>query len=195
MSRRRLRADVLESRNFISSLENRIQHMHTVRKEMQIMFDSESRSLRQQVERDAKTVAELEARLQEKRRREIELNNELAQVRLPFPFLFFCLTSRVFFEQANYKCSTAKLEADRRIEELEKCVADLKKETVDASSHTKTETQLLQQQVKELEMLLEAAQSDAQAHKRLSAELGEWSCLKRKLKVSKKKYFASYSFS
>lgn len=70
-----------------------------------------------------------------------------------------------------------KLQADRRIEELEKCMADLKNETVDTSSHTKNETQLLQQQVKKLEMLLEAAQNDAQAHKRLSAELGKRSYL------------------
>lgn len=52
------------------------------------MFDSESRSLRQQVERDAKTVADFETRLQEKRKREIELKNELAQVRLPSSFFF-----------------------------------------------------------------------------------------------------------
>lgn len=85
-------------RNLISSYENRIQHMHSVRKEMQIMFDRESRSLRQQVERDAKTSAELEARLQEKRKLEIELKNELSQVRtLKPPVSRFEMFSRFYF--------------------------------------------------------------------------------------------------
>lgn len=77
---RRLRADLLSTRNTILNLQNQIQHMHGVRKEMQIMFDNEIGTLRSQCERDSKSIEELESQLQTIRKREIELKEQLSQV-------------------------------------------------------------------------------------------------------------------
>lgn len=83
---RRMRADLLEARNTILSLENQIKHMHSVRKEMQIMFDNETVSLRQQHEHDRKSIEELEAHLQCIRKREAEAKAQLAEVMILLPY-------------------------------------------------------------------------------------------------------------
>lgn len=77
---RRMRADLLEARNTILNLENRIKHMHSVRKEMEIMYDNETVSLKKQHEHDRKTIEELENHLQSIRQREAETKAELSEV-------------------------------------------------------------------------------------------------------------------
>lgn len=53
---RRLKADLMEARNTILNLENHIKQMHSVRKEMQQMFDSETEDLRQQHQFDRDSI-------------------------------------------------------------------------------------------------------------------------------------------
>lgn len=77
---RRLRADLLEARNAILNLENRIKHMHSIRKEMEIMFDNETRGLRQQHEYDRKRIDDLEAQLLSVRQREADARDKLSEV-------------------------------------------------------------------------------------------------------------------
>lgn len=77
---RRLRSDLLEARNTILSLENRVTQMHGVRKQMQLMFDEENATLKRQHEHDKKSIVELESQLQNIRKREADLKNELAEV-------------------------------------------------------------------------------------------------------------------
>lgn len=77
---RRLKADLTEARNIILNLENRIKHMHSVRKEMEIMFDKETCGLRQQHEYDRKKIDELESLLESVREREAETKEKLSEV-------------------------------------------------------------------------------------------------------------------
>jgi predicted nucleic acid-binding Zn-ribbon protein len=86
---RRLRTDLLEGRNTILNLENRIQHMHNVRKEMEIMYENESKLLKKQHENDKKSIEELESQLQSLRRREMDLKDQLAQVIHKYTYIFF----------------------------------------------------------------------------------------------------------
>lgn len=53
---RRLKADLMEARNTILNLENRIKHMHNVRKELEQLFESETTDLRQQREFDRESI-------------------------------------------------------------------------------------------------------------------------------------------
>lgn len=77
---RRLRSDLLEARNVILSLENRITQMHGVRKQMQLIFDEENSALKRQHEYDKKSIVELENQLQNIRKREADLKKQLADV-------------------------------------------------------------------------------------------------------------------
>lgn len=53
---RRLKSDLMQERNKNLNLENRIKHMHNVRKELQQMFESETADLRQQHELDRESI-------------------------------------------------------------------------------------------------------------------------------------------
>lgn len=77
---RRLRSDLMEARNLILTLENRVTQMHGVRKEMQLMFDEENSTLKRQHEYDKKTITELENQLQIIRKREADVKKELSEV-------------------------------------------------------------------------------------------------------------------
>lgn len=77
---RRLRTDLLEARNTILNLENRIQHMHSVRKEMEVMYENEVKLLKKQHENDRKSIEALEAQLITFRQREADLKKQLAEV-------------------------------------------------------------------------------------------------------------------
>lgn len=81
---RKLKADLLEAKNTIMSLENRIQSLHNGRKEMQIMFDNELRSLERQHNHDNKTIKELEVQLQKIKKREAEVKSELSEVKFQY---------------------------------------------------------------------------------------------------------------
>lgn len=77
---RRLRADLVEARSIILTLENRISHMHGVRKEMQLMFDEENSALKRQHQYDIKSIDDLETQLQTVRKREAEAKKEVVDV-------------------------------------------------------------------------------------------------------------------
>lgn len=64
----------------IIKLEARVTHQHTIRKEMQILFEEEKASLMDQHKRDERALSDMEERLQLVRRREQELKDEYNQV-------------------------------------------------------------------------------------------------------------------
>ncbi|XP_031327824.1 mitotic spindle assembly checkpoint protein MAD1 isoform X2 [Photinus pyralis] len=148
---RRLRADLIESRNSILSLENRIKHMHTVRQETQIMFDAELRSLQHQHEYDRKSITDLEEQLQSVRKRESVVKTELTELKAKYDNL--------------------KIDTDKRIEELEKQLADFKADNIiemDAKNEIITN---LRSRNLELETFLKTVEEDSEGHKKLSSEL------------------------
>lgn len=148
---RRLRADLIEARNNVLSLENRIKHMHTVRQETQIMFDAELRSLQHQHEYDRKSITDLEEQLQTIRKRESDLKIESMELKT--------------------KYDTLKIDSDKRVEELEKQLANFKANNV-IEYDTKNELITnLKSKVLELESNLKTIEEDCEAHKRLSSEL------------------------
>ncbi|XP_063921477.1 mitotic spindle assembly checkpoint protein MAD1 [Zophobas morio] len=148
---RRLRTDLLEGRNTIMNLESRIQHMHNVRKEMEIMYENESKLLKKQHESDRKSIEELEAQLQSIRQREADLKKQLADV--------------------NNKYSMLKVRKDEEIEELEKSLTEMKEESRLFDGEENAEIILLNRKLAELQMMLDAAEEDAEAQKKLVLEL------------------------
>ncbi|KAH0815712.1 hypothetical protein GEV33_007078 [Tenebrio molitor] len=147
---RRLRTDLLEGRNTILNLENRIQHMHNVRKEMEIMYENESKLLKKQHENDKKSIEELESQLQSLRRREMDLKDQLAQI--------------------NSKCSMLKVRKDEEIEELEKSLSEMKEESRLYDGEENAEIITLNRKLAELQIMLDAAEEDAEAQKKLVHE-------------------------
>lgn len=149
---RRIRADLIEARNTIIGLESRISHMHGVRKQMQLMFDEENTALKRQHEYDEKTIDELENQLQTIRKREIDLKKELAEV--------------------NSKYDTLKIKTGEQIQKLEKTLEDVKEETRVQEQEQRDAVPKLERKIVELETMLEAAEEDAEAQKKLAEELG-----------------------
>ncbi|KAF5283857.1 hypothetical protein FQA39_LY04677 [Lamprigera yunnana] len=148
---RRLRAEVLEARNTVLGLENRIHQMHTVRQETQIMFDTELKGLQHQHEYDRKTITELESQLQGIRKRESDVKVECEKL------------------QTKYDC--LKIDSDKRIEELEKTLADFKSDVSMESDQKNEAITNLKSKLLEMELLLDVVQEDSEAHKKLSTEL------------------------
>lgn len=64
----------------ITKLEARVNHQHTIRKEMQILFEEEKASLQEQHKRDERALSDMEERLGIVRRREQELKDEFTEV-------------------------------------------------------------------------------------------------------------------
>lgn len=64
----------------ITKLEARVNHQHTIRKEMQILFEEEKASLVEQHKRDEKNLSDMEDRLCIIRRREQDLRDEYSEV-------------------------------------------------------------------------------------------------------------------
>lgn len=64
----------------ITKLEARVNHQHTIRKEMQILFEEEKASLIEQHKRDERALSDMEDRLNIIRRREQEIKDELSEV-------------------------------------------------------------------------------------------------------------------
>ncbi|KAG5897303.1 hypothetical protein JTB14_011466 [Gonioctena quinquepunctata] len=151
MEVRRLRSDLVEARNTILGLESRINHMHGVRKQMQLMFDEENQSLKRQNEYDKKSVEDLENRLQVIRKREIDTKNELAEVKNKYELL--------------------KLKTGEQIENLERSLEDMKEESRIMESEENGLVPGLERRIAELETMLEAAEEDAEAQKKLAEEL------------------------
>ncbi|KAJ8962809.1 hypothetical protein NQ318_001209 [Aromia moschata] len=148
---RRLRADLVEARNLILTLESRISHMHGLRKQMQLVFDEENQSLKRQHEYDKKTIEELENQLQTIRQREAELKKGLAEV--------------------NNKYDLLKIKTSEQVEKLEKSLEEFKEESRQIEFEENSIIPGLERKISELETMLEAAEEDAEAQKKLAAEL------------------------
>ncbi|KAK9878489.1 hypothetical protein WA026_022384 [Henosepilachna vigintioctopunctata] len=148
---RRLRADLLETRNTISNLESRINHMHGIRKEMQVLFDNECRSLKKQTEHDRKSILELENQLQTIRKREQELKLELVEFK--------------------NKSSVLKISYDQKIEALEKKLSDISSEQKAHHGQENSEIANLQRQILELQNALQIAKEDSEVHQKLTEKL------------------------
>lgn len=174
---RRLKVDLSEARNKIMVLENRIKQMHSVRKELQQVFESETADLRQQREFDRESIqrvrglrlfgnvfvvylvvvySQLEAELESIRSREAKTKEKLSDL--------------------MHKHEMLKLEHSKHINELEKQLEETKEKSCLEEEKEKNENVTLKRKVEQLEMVLEAAQQDADAHKKLAEELSEfWS--------------------
>ncbi|XP_057656026.1 mitotic spindle assembly checkpoint protein MAD1 [Diorhabda carinulata] len=150
---RRMRADLLEARNIIKGLESRISHMHSVRKQMQLMFEEENKTLKRQNEYDKKSIEELESQLQTIRKREIELKHELAKV--------------------NNKYELLKINTNHSTDMLEKSLIEMKEANKSMECVEKGVIPGLERRIQELETMLEAAEEDAEAQKKLVEELGK----------------------
>ncbi|KAJ8972305.1 hypothetical protein NQ314_000220 [Rhamnusium bicolor] len=148
---RRLRADLIEARNTILSLENRISHMHGLRKQMQLMFDEENQILKRQQDYDKKSIEELENQLQIIRKREADVKRELAEV--------------------NNKYQLLKIKTSEQVEKLEKSLEEFKEESRLIESEENSIIPGLERKIAELETMLEAAEEDAEAQKNLAVEL------------------------
>lgn len=164
---RRLRADLLESRNIIKELEGRISHMHSVRKQTQLMFDEENKALKRQKECDKKSIEELENQLQTIRKREIELKHQLAEVTSKYELL--------------------KINTTHNADMLEKSLTEMKDANKLKECVAKGVIPGLEKRIRELETMLEAAEEDAEAQKKLVEELGkrinEDNAVQRKLEL------------
>ncbi|XP_018579293.1 mitotic spindle assembly checkpoint protein MAD1-like [Anoplophora glabripennis] len=148
---RRLRADLVEARNTILNLETRISHMHALRKQMQLMFDEENQSLKRQHEYDKRSIEELENQLQIIRKREADIKRELVEV--------------------NNKYDLLKIKNCEQVEKLEKTLEECKEESRQIESEENSIIPGLERKITELESMLEAAEEDAEAQKKLAEEL------------------------
>ncbi|XP_050299505.1 mitotic spindle assembly checkpoint protein MAD1 [Anthonomus grandis grandis] len=150
---RRLRFELIEARNTILNLENRIQHMHNVRKEMQVMFDSETDLLKKQHEHDRKSIEDLEEQLQSIRKREQSLKLELSQVKRDYHSL--------------------KHTTEEKTSELIREVQNLKDQSATSLLEDSVESAKIKRRILELETILQAAQEDADAQKKLAEVLAK----------------------
>ncbi|CAH1126285.1 unnamed protein product [Ceutorhynchus assimilis] len=150
---RRLRADLMEARNNIMCLENRIQHMHNLRKEMQTLFDNETDGLKKQHDYDRKTIEELEIQLQDIRKREAALKLELLEIKQDHEQL--------------------KVASAYQINALESEIGALKDESQASKFEDGIESSEMKRKIIELETILQAAQEDAEAQRNLVIELGK----------------------
>ncbi|KAL4714996.1 hypothetical protein ACJJTC_003147 [Scirpophaga incertulas] len=121
-------------------MEARVNHQHTIRKEMQILFEEEKASLTEQHKMDERALADMEERLQIIRRREQELRDE--------------------FNQLMKDHSIAKAKWDKEKSELHKTVADLKEKLLEANVSNKDQISEMKKDMDELLQALEGAQSE-----------------------------------
>ncbi|KAK7791169.1 hypothetical protein R5R35_005379 [Gryllus longicercus] len=77
----RIRSSLLEANIKITDLENQISRHHSLRQELESLFEKEKDSLLKQVDREKTMVKELENHLQVVRKREVEVKEELKQCR------------------------------------------------------------------------------------------------------------------
>lgn len=148
---RRLRTDLVEARNNILILENRITELHSFSKEMQILFDNERQTLKRNLDLSRKSVTELENQLQIIKKREREFRQELSDVK------------------NNY--SVLKIQSDQKIEELEKKLNQHMLDDKENESHENAEISSLKRKINQLENIVRAAEEDTESHKKLAAEL------------------------
>ncbi|XP_050550783.1 mitotic spindle assembly checkpoint protein MAD1 [Spodoptera frugiperda] len=139
---KRLKIDLIAAKAQITKLESRINHQHTIRKEMQILFEEEKGSLIEQHKRDERALSDMEDRLQLIRRREQELKDE--------------------FSQYLKEHKEQKANWDREKAELHKQIADMKDKLLECSVSSKDQLSEMKKDMDELLQALEGAQSEVE---------------------------------
>ncbi|XP_060523090.1 mitotic spindle assembly checkpoint protein MAD1 [Cylas formicarius] len=148
---RRMRAELVEARNVILCLENRISQMHNIRKEMQLVFESETQTLKRQQEIDRKSIEELEQQMQIVRKRESQFKNDVTSLKEKYEQL--------------------KSSSEEQILRLQRDISVIKEETQNSQLEDNIESSKLKRRVAELESVLKAAEEDAESQKKLASEL------------------------
>ncbi|KAJ0174178.1 hypothetical protein K1T71_010324 [Dendrolimus kikuchii] len=143
---KRLKIDLIAAKAQIIKLEARVTHQHTIRKEMQILFEEEKASLIDQHKRDERALSDMEERLQLVRRREQELKDEYNQV---------------LKEHRENKTNWDKEKC-----ELNKQLAELKDKLLEANVSSKDQISEMKRDMDELLQALEGAQSEVEMLKK-----------------------------
>ncbi|KAL0869832.1 hypothetical protein ABMA27_006040 [Loxostege sticticalis] len=143
---KRLKIDLIAAKAQISKLEARVSHQHTIRKEMQILFEEEKTSLMEQHKRDERALSDMEDRLQVVRRREQELRDE--------------------FNEAMKEHKEYKANWDREKTELHKQIGELKEKLLEANVSNKDQISEMKKDMDELLQALEGAQSEVEMLKK-----------------------------
>lgn len=143
---KRLKIDLIAAKAQITKLESRINHQHTIRKEMQILFEEEKASLTEQHKRDERSLSDMEDRLQVVRRREQELKDEFNEV------------------QKEHKVQKANWDKEKG--ELLKQIADLKDKLLEANVSSKDQLSETKKDMDELLQALEGVQSEVEMLKK-----------------------------
>ncbi|CAH0764364.1 unnamed protein product [Diatraea saccharalis] len=143
---KRLKIDLIAAKAQITKLEARVNHQHTIRKEMQILFEEEKASLVEQHKRDERALADMEDRLQVIRRREQELREE--------------------FNEAIKEQKDAKANWDKEKNELFKQIAELKEKLLESNVSSKDQLSEMKKDMDELLQALEGAQTEVEILKK-----------------------------
>lgn len=75
---RHLKKELIDARTKIATLETRVSQLHTLRRELEVVFESEKNSLLHQQGRDKTMIQSLESRIAQLRRRESDVRDSLA---------------------------------------------------------------------------------------------------------------------
>lgn len=148
---RRMRNELIEARNHITDLEQRIQQMHSVRKELEILFDNENKALKLQHEQDVKKIEQLENQMQVLRRRERDARNDL--------------------EESDNSYRSMKLSYENQIEDLEFKINELQSQLEVYESEENEEASMIQTDKEEVSDLLQKVEDERNYFKELSEEL------------------------
>ncbi|XP_046969859.1 mitotic spindle assembly checkpoint protein MAD1 [Vanessa cardui] len=143
---KRLKIDLIAAKAQIAKLEARVNHQHTIRKEMQILFEEEKTSLTEQHKRDQRAVSEMEERLQLIRRREQELKDE--------------------YNEAIKQHMEKKTKWDKEKNELQKQIAELKDKLLESNVSSKDQISEMKKDMDELLQALEGAQQEVEMLKK-----------------------------
>ncbi|XP_063385947.1 mitotic spindle assembly checkpoint protein MAD1 [Cydia fagiglandana] len=143
---KRMKIDLIAAKAQITKLEARVNHQHTIRKEMQILFEEEKASLMEQHKRDERALSDMEDRLNTIRRREQELKDEL------------CETVK------EHKECKAKWELEKG--ELQRYIAELKDKLLEANVSNKDQVSEMKKDMDELLQALEGAQAEVEMLKK-----------------------------
>ncbi|XP_034238971.1 mitotic spindle assembly checkpoint protein MAD1 [Thrips palmi] len=76
---RRLKKELIDAKSKIASLETRVSQLHALRRELEVVFESEKNSLLLQQGRDKTMIQTLESRVSQLRRRESDCRDSLAR--------------------------------------------------------------------------------------------------------------------
>lgn len=148
---RRLKCELIESRNYAKELENQLTHLRAIKREEQIDFERETKRWKAQAERDRKTIGELETKLDDFRRRELACKTELNEAKAQF--------------------ARTKASMEMKLHTLDVQFTNLKEEVHDQSTDENTKIIQLERQNEELQIMYKAAKEDTEAHKKFVDEL------------------------